>query len=256
MIHALALALLAPAASANADLTVTVAAPRAQPVEISADVVITVHNTGTKTASAPVVRVELPATRTSPTVYPMAWIGALPSGCARSGLTITCTLASLSRGRSATLRLPMALPVTTAELRFIANVSTTSRERSTTNNRGEDVATLIYDEIALAGDELLTNRHCTGRNLSAFLECELTPSSIATHQVQLAADGSLSIPAVGGAYSGAWEQPTPDTLWYELTEDGLPVMEFFGYGTPSGCFEGMVTFIPDNGYNAAYEVCP
>jgi hypothetical protein len=256
MIHALALALLAPAASAHADLTVTLAAPKAQPVEISADVVITVNNTGSKTASAPVVRLELPAARTSPTVYPLAWIGALPSGCARSGLIITCTLANLGRGRSATLRLPMALPVTTADLRFVATVSTSSVERSTTNNRAVDTATLVYDELPLAGDELLSNRHCTGRNLSAFLECELTPSSISSHQVQLATDGSLSIPAAGGAYSGAWEQPTPDTLWYEVTEGGLPVMEFFGYGTPSGCFEGIVTFIPDNGYNSAYEVCP
>lgn len=255
MLNALVLVLSASAAHARPDLTVAVAAPQNLPVDTAGDVVFTVRNQGTKTAAAPSLRIQLPQTATSPSASVLGTLGALPSGCTRSGTVITCTLAQLKANRTAQVRIPIAMPWTSQDLSFSASVSTSTTESNTGNNSGSGIATLVYEDIPLAGPVTVTNTHCTGRGLTAFFECRLYPSSQSGHQAVFNADGTITIPGEP-AYGGTWVQDTDDHLWFEYTELGVPVAEFEGNGVATGCFEGLMLFIPDNGYNAAYEVCP
>lgn len=254
---ALALSFASLPAFAASDLTTSITQPTGDYVYDMATWSVQVSNIGNKSASNVSLTITLPQTNTSPTVYVMGTVGTLSSGCTRSSNVITCAMGTIARSTSKTATFQIALPQSDGTLDFASTVSTTSSENSTTNNSDSEVASLLYYSNPLSGDTAMVNDHCTGTGLEAYYECTLFPSSISSHSTTLNADGSISFGPEGEGYTGAWDQPTSDTLtFYYVEPDGVTVAaEFVGDGVPGGCFEGLTTF-PGSSYVSPYSVCP
>ncbi len=251
-----ALALLAATntAGAAADIETTITIPNSSLVYEDDSYSVQVKNVGNRNANNVVVTVQLPETNTSPQVFTMGEVSNLDSRCTQSGTEITCNLGRVKKNKSETRTFDMYLPVSVNSLDFSASATTSSSESNTANNDDSDSATVIYEDIVLAGPLTADNSHCTGTDLQGYYECTLFPSSISTHQVTLNADGTLTFAYPG--YAGSWGQDTDDQLWMEYTQNGQTVAEFEGYGVDASaqCFEGITTF-PGSAYNSAYEVC-
>lgn len=242
-------------AAPTADLRTTITGPAAVDVDQAGTYTVTVRNAGTKDASGVVVYVQLPETNTSPGVYVMGTVGTLPGGCARSGTLITCTVGTLRKSRSSAYAIPVAFPLADQDLVIDVDAWTSTTESSTSNNTSSLTADpLPVDVVDFTGAGDMTNAHCTGTGLTSYFECELYPSSISSHTVTFALDGSISIAGYPD-YGGSWESDAPDHLVFTYTELGSPVATFEGWGVDDGCFEGLTTFIPDNGYVSPYRVC-
>jgi uncharacterized repeat protein (TIGR01451 family) len=253
----------ASAAPPAADLTTSITAS-ASPALVYGAVryTVTVRNVGNRNASNVVVRATLPATATSPQVYVLGSLGQRSPGATLAGTTLSRSVGTLSPNGTQTLYFDLALPVTTQTPTLGGTATTSSAERSTTNNG----STLAVDQsyyqapvgVSQTQSVTMENQHCTGTNLSAWFECTLFPSSISSFQTVLAFDGSLSIP-LDSSYTGRWElASTPDgnELWFEIKDSVGDVMATFsGWGADAACFEGVTTF-PGSTYVAPYRVCP
>jgi hypothetical protein len=184
----------------------------------------------------------------------MGTLGAYSSSCAQSGTKLNCSLGSIGKGASKTVSFALALPQNSVALGFSATVTTTSSENSTTNNSASATSNVSYYSYAIAGTDVsVTNDHCTGTNLTSYYECTLFPSSISSHDVELAADGTLSIP-VAPSYYGYWGQDASNHLWFEYWDNGVLEASFEGNGVSGNCFDGLTSF-PGSAYVAPYEVC-
>jgi uncharacterized repeat protein (TIGR01451 family) len=239
-------------AASGPDLGIALAAPTGVHVDEVGRYTLTVTNSGNRSASNVSVSVALPRTHTSPQVYVLGQMGALGSGCSVSGTTLTCALGSIGRGRTASKTFDVSLPYSTAPLVFDATVSTSSSDTNPSNDTASLTAAPLPVPVAVAGPVTATNRHCTGQGLTSFYECELFPSSIASHQATFNADGSITVPGEP-SISGSWSQPSSDRLVFQYVESGNVVATFDGRGVRAKCFEGATTF--GGPYVSMYEVC-
>lgn len=243
--------LLSSAAFAKADLVTTISDPVVD-VDSVGTWQVTVDNIGNRNANSVSLLVQLPETATSPTVYVMGDLSYVDGSCAQSGTELVCNLGRLRKGRSATIEFDIALPQKEGDLEFYADVATTSREDSTSNNDDLVVATVLYPDEVITGPVDVYNEHCSGQGLTSFYECEVSPGSISSHEATLEADGSISFTYAG--YGGSWAQASDSELWFEYTYSGGVVAEFFGDAVGDGCFEGLTTF-PGSAYVSPYAVC-
>lgn len=256
------------------DLEVSILLPTSTPsVKQTARYQVRVRNIGKKNADGVSLTIQLPKTGTSPQVYIMGTLGARDGRCAlggangtANGTKLVCGLNTIFRNGGSTLvYFDLALPEKTGPLVIDASATTTTTpEPNTGNNSDSETASLLYPDVAVNPDRGAVNRHCTGQGLTAFHECTLFPSSIASHSVTLLSDGSISITGEPD-YTGRWSQPAPNRLEmrYYLTSNcntsgcSNPEAEFSGRGvnnTTANCFEGLTTF-PGSVYVAPYEVC-
>lgn len=241
-------------ALANADVTPSIAAPTGKYVYESGRYTVTVSNIGNKTANSVSLTIQLPETNTSPTVYVMGTLGAKSSSCTQSGTKLVCALGSMNRATAKSVYFDIALPESADPLVIDATVTTTSAENSTTNNSASSTASPLNYSVTVSAPATVSNSHCTGTALASYYECTLFPSSISSHNVDFASDGTLTIPDAGPEYTGFWWQDSADHLAFEYYELGTLVVEFEGWGVSSTCWEGLTTF-PGSSYVSPYRVC-
>lgn len=253
----LTLTLAAGAAEAAPDLAVSVSQPSNVYVYQPVRYTVRVSNLGNQRSQACTLTIELPRTATSPGVHLFGTLGATSPGCTLSGTTLTCPVGRIGNGSSAALYFDMEMPGRSTPLSFTARVNPVGTDVLSSNNSRTHVVQLrnFSDALALSAPVTVPNRHCTGRGLTSFYECDITPGSIATHDAVFEPGGTLTIPDEGGSYGGTWSQPTPDSLVFQYTYLGTPVANFVGYGVGGRCFEGLTTFPNNATYVAPYEVC-
>lgn len=242
-------------AAAQPDLTTTFTAPATPSVYASAKYTVSVYNAGTATASGSSVVIQLPVTATT-TVTVMGTLGAKSASCTQSGTKLTCTLGSLAKRKTVSVYFYLALPESENALTITAAAATTTTESNSGNNNASLTASLNNYVVSFTGTRDVQNDHCTGNaSLSSYFECTLYPSSISSHDATFNDDGTISIPDAPD-YTGDWRQPTTDSLSFEYyDETGALVVEFEGYGTTTGCWEGITTFPDSPAYESPYHVC-
>lgn len=258
LVSSLAVTLAAGAAHATPDLAVVVSQPSGtsyvySPVRYT----VTVRNIGSPKNAAASLTIDLPDTNTSPQVYLLGTVGAMTNGCTRSGLRITCPVPRLSPGQATQFFFDLNLPEAWQPVSFTAAVQPGGPDSQSNNNTRTYVPVLANHPyaISLTAPTNVTNDHCTGTNLQSYYECTLFPSSISQHSVLFHPGGTITIPAAGPTYGGTWSQPTPDSLVFQYTDGGTPILNFEGYGVGNRCFEGLTTFVPASTYSSPYRVC-
>lgn len=227
-------------------------------VETTYQYTTTVRNIGNQTAQGVVLTINFPVTSTSPNTYILGkLIGALPTGCTLAlppnRTKVTCNLGNMSPNtiRPITFGFQFQVASITQSLTATAAV-TTGNEQNPNNNSASMTPTLTYpDNIATNARYLVTS--CTGRGLTSFYECEITPGST---QSRLYLDFNLGgTMYVQGSTSfiGYWDQATlPDkSLHINIPAE----IDFNGFAVSSDCFEGITTFPNNPTYNSAYRVC-
>jgi hypothetical protein len=257
----LSLTLAAGAAQAAPDLAVSVSQPSNVFVYQAVRYTVRVRNVGNQRSATATLTIDLPDTNTSPQSYVLGTVGAMTAGCTRSGFRITCPVGRINRaGLNPNYQdffFDFTIPEAWQPVSFTATVAPGGADTLSSNNSRTHVPLLQNHPyvIAPAAPINVTNHHCTGQNLQSYYECTLFPSSITNHAVEFLPGGTIAIPAAGPTYGGTWSQPTPDSLVFQYTEDGLPVANFEGYGVGNRCFEGLTTFVPASPYSAPYRVC-
>lgn len=260
VLAAVALAAPAWAAPAGPDLAVTMTPPVGAHVYESAGYNVRVRNVGNKNAAGVRVTIQLPTTRTSPTVYLMGTLGAYSSSCARSGNALVCTLGTLAKNASVSVFFDMLLPYSTMPIVFTATATTTTAgERNPANNTLSHTASPLTYPVTMNHVDPATHSHCTGNpSLSSYFECALFPSSISEHETVFNADGTITFIGVPASFTGSWTYTAAThRLQFEYLDGGLSVATFDGRGTTASgkCFEGKTLF-PDNpDYVSIYRVC-
>ncbi len=240
-------------AHAAADYSLNLTQSAAVDVYATARYTARVSNIGNKNGGSGTLTFTLPSTHTSPTSTVLGTVVGMKSGCTRSGLVVTCSVASIRKGRNASFWVDVAFPWSSAPIEIDARVTMTGSENTLANNEDSHVAVLRTVDTEIVGETDVTNRHCTGTNLTSFFECECFPSSISSHDIVFHADNTLSIP-IAPEYEGFWIQDADDHLRFWYTYNGGLEMEFEGYGVGGDCFEGITTF-PGSTYVSPYEVC-
>jgi hypothetical protein len=254
---ALAASLVSTAAFAGPDLTTNLLMP-SPVVYQSANYRVAVKNIGNAHANVVTVTIGLPATHTSPQVFPMGTVGTLPTNCSRSNTTITCTINQIKIGKTATITIPMTVPFSSAPLVFTSTASVNG-ETQFFNNADSDSPIVQYVSTPITATTLYGIDHCTGTGLTAWFECTKFPSSISSHDHWQNDDGTISIP-LAPDYSGAWWQlngssPDATRLSFEYYDEASALVGTFeGRGVGSGCFEGVMDF--HNGWVSPYSLCP
>lgn len=241
-------------AFAASDLSTSISAPASVYVDDYGTYTVTVSNIGNQTANSVSVVINLPETNTSPYVYVMGDLSSYSATCARSGSTLTCNLGTLKRTKSASVTFTIAYPYSSEPLVMTATAATTSSENTLANNTATRSASLTYDDVSFTAPRVALNQHCTGTGITSFFECELYPSSISSHSIELHADNTLTFIDAPPEYSGVWSQPAANQLTLTYYELGVVVAEFEGYGVSPSCWEGLTTF-PGSTYVAPYQVC-
>lgn len=259
VLAAVVLAAPAWAAPAAPDLAVTLTPPVGAHVYQPAGYNVRVRNVGNKSAAGVRLTIQLPTTRTSPTVYLMGTLGAMSSACSRTGNTVVCLLGTLSRNASTSVFFDMLLPYSTLPMVFTAAATTTSvpGDSNPGNSTASHAANLLTYPVTMNHVDPATNSHCTGNpTLSSFFECELFPSSITEHQTIFDAGGTITFIGAGPTYTGTWTYTAAThRLQFEYLESGQSVATFDGRGTSTNCFEGKTTFPLSPNYISIYQVC-
>ncbi len=252
----LSLLCVASPAFAAADPSVTLTTPVGKHVYEAGRYTVTVKNIGNKDAASVVATIQLPQTHTSPQVYVMGTVGAKSTSCTLSGRTITCALGTVTKNNGTkSVWFDLSLPQNSVPLTVSASITTTSVENSggTANNSTTRTPTLVNYAVAVGPTFTATNDHCTGTGLTSFFECELFPSSIASHETVFNADHTITFVGQAG-YTGDWVQTTSNQLHFRYFDDtGATVAEFEGRGVTPDCFEGLTTF--GSPYVSPYQVC-
>ncbi|MCB9730565.1 MAG: hypothetical protein H6744_07985 [Deltaproteobacteria bacterium] len=253
----LGMLLLAPAAQAASrpDLTVGISGPASVGVYVDTTYTVSVSNVGNRNADAVRLEIELPQTHTSPTIQVMGLVGSFSNGCSLAGTRLTCNLGTVKRSKSKSVSFSIALPVSVVPLSFEASASTTTNEPNRGNNDDSFTPAVSYVATPVGAPRAAHNEHCTGRDLTGFYECVVSPGSTMSHDIVLEAGGTVTSPIFGSTYTGIWSQPTPDSLTFTYFDSGTPVAEFTGYGVGGDCYEGITIFPLNPTWNSAYEVC-
>lgn len=253
-IAALATGLVARPALAASDLEVSVSLPPTVRVYQPARYAVRVTNVQGSTSARGTLTLQLPRTHTSPTVYVLGTVGAMTTGCSRTGTQIVCPVAQLRRGAFQDFFVDLTLPQNAGPLEITATVDAAG-DLPTSNNR----RTMVVDPenpaapIGTTTDHAVDNRHCTGVGLTSYFECTLFSGSVSSHAATFRPDGSIAIPAAPG-YGGRWWQPFDDQLAFTYTDGSATIAQFVGGSVGNGCFEGITSF-PGSTYVAPYRVC-
>ncbi len=219
-----------------------------------------VKNVGNQTAQNVTVTVEFPLTNTSPNRYILGKLSSVSASvgtCSTAGNKITCNIGNLGNNqtRSVTFTFEFQVATTAATLKTTASTLSTN-EQNPNNNKLSFTPTLRYpDNIISGGTYLVTS--CTGRGLTSFYECELSPGSTQTFVMDLLPGGTLTIPQAPG-YGGFWDQntaPLNKTLHFTIDDGSVTEAEFNGFAVSGTCFEGITIFPGSPTYNSAYRVC-
>lgn len=246
-------------ALAAADLAVSMTAPSAPTVYASASYSVVVNNIGNQNANNVSLTIALPTTGSAPTNTVLGTLGPWSTGCSKSGTNLVCSLGTINKNKSKSVSFTMALPYSSAPIVFTANATTTNSENSYTNNSASRTVGLSFYANTVdtsGGFATVENDHCTGTNLTSWFICTLFPSSISGHTALYFPDGTITFPGEDPLYTGTWSMPNSTTLNFTYAYDGVVVATFTGRGVTNGCFEGITTFVPNNGYNSGYLVCP
>ncbi len=227
-------------------------------VESTYQYTTTVRNIGNRAAQSVVLTINFPVTNTSPNKYILGkLIGALPTGCTLAlppnRTKVTCNLGNMDPNvvRPITFGFEWQVALGTQTIESVASTASTN-EVDGNNNRRSLTPTLTYpDNIVTTGTYAVSS--CTGRGLTSYYECEITPSSI---QSVLAFDvdsgGTLSVTGYP-LYTGIWDQ---NTLINKSLHINIPSqIDYNGFAVSSTCFEGITTFTNNTVYNSAYRVC-
>ncbi len=174
--------LIAPSALAKVNLSVSIDGPAAVTVYDEVRYDVEVFNAGPKRANNVTVQIDLPETRTSPTVHVMGLVGGMSSSCNQVGTSLVCNLGRLRKNETASLWFDIAWPVSAEPSTFQAEVSTTSLDGNPTDDVATHTPAVSYLDTPISGPRDVVNRHCTGQGLIGFLECELSPSSISSEK--------------------------------------------------------------------------
>lgn len=252
LVAALSLYAASSAAFAAADLTASLSGPAAVNVGAIGRYTVTVNNIGNANTTTGSVVIQLPETSTTP-IYTMGTVNAKSSVCTQSGTVLTCNIGGLRRGKSTSVYVDMTLPESADPIVFDAVVSTTNSENSTANNSASYTANPLNVPVSsFTGAATVSNSHCTGTSLSAYYECTLFPSSIATHTTVFNADHTITFPGYPD-YAGTWATSGND-LTFTYTHLGAVSAEFSGSGITTRCWDGLTTF-PGSTYVSPYRVC-
>ena len=242
-------------ASASApDLVTTIAQPSGVSVYQSGHWLVTVGNRTSRNANGVVLTIQLPRTANSPTQYVLGTLGALSSGCARSGLAIVCQIGTVTRNNPVTVWFDITLPYSTNPIVFSADAPVTN-DQNPADNRASATAALATYAVSFAAPRTFLKTSCTGTGtLSSFIEC--VPGSTQNFTGQLLAgttstSGPVTTPGGGGTWTLAGTQ-----LTLAFTDDlGALAATFVGQGVGASCWEGKTTFPSTTQYVAIYRVC-
>lgn len=249
-------------ANAQPDLQVSAWQGSSTPqVETTYQYTTSVQNIGGSIASGVKIVIDFPVTNTSPNKYILGrLIGQLQSGCTLAlppnRTKVTCNIGTMlpNEVRSVTFGFQFQIATTTPTLTATAT-TTTAGELNLANNVQSMTPTLTYpDNIVSQANYLVSS--CSGRGLTSFYECELSPSSIQSRLVlNFYLGGSLFV-FNSNVYTGFWDQTTlPDKSLHFTIVGGTTNLEFSGFAANGTCFKGITTFPNNPTYNAAYRVC-
>lgn len=219
-----------------------------------------VKNIGNQTATGVTMTVEFPLTNTSPTRYILGKLtGIQASGgtCSVVSNKIVCNFGNISQNQTKYVRFNFEFQVSTTAPSFVSTVSTTSgNEVNPGNNMRPFSPTLTYpDNVVSSGTFLVSS--CSGRGLTSYYECEMSPGSVQTGlSLDFNLGGTLTVTGYSN-YFGFWDQNTLQNKSLHFTIDGGTgtEVEFNGFATSGACFEGIANFPQSTTYNAAYRVC-
>lgn len=215
-----------------------------------------VKNIGNQTAQNVTIVVEFPLTNTSPNKYILGKLTSVSTGtgtCSTAGNKITCSVGSIGNNqtRYVTFTFEFQVATTAPTLTTTAATSSTNEQNPYNNTRSFTPAITYPDNELIAGSYIVSS--CTGRGLTSFYECEMSPSSIQTVLgLDVNLGGTLSVSGYP-QYTGFWDQlAIPNKSLYFTVEGEL---EFSGFASNSNCYKGITTFPGTTDYNSAYRVC-
>lgn len=215
-----------------------------------------VKNIGNQTAQNVTIMVEFPLTNTSPNKYilgKLTSVSASSGNCSTAGNKITCNVGNIGNNQTRYVTFTFEFQVATTAPTFKTTASTGStNEQNPNNNTRWFTPTLTYPNNELTTGTYIVSS-CTGRGLTSFYECEMSPSSI---QTVLGLDfnlgGTLSVSGYP-QYTGFWDQLAIPNKSLHFTVDGE--LEFNGFASSTNCYKGITTFPSSTDYNSAYRVC-
>jgi hypothetical protein len=218
-----------------------------------------VRNIGNQTAQNVVITVEFPLTNTSPTRYILGKLSAVSASsgtCSTAGNKITCNVGNIGNNQTRSVTFTFEQQVSTVAPFMKATATTASLNEVNANNNTLTLSPSVTypNNIVTGGIYLVTS--CTGTNLTSFYECERSPGSTQTFEIDLDQSSTLSIPQAPG-YFGFWDQNTLLNKSLHFTIDGGSgtEAEFNGFASSGTCFKGITTFPQNPNYNSAYRVC-
>ena len=244
-------------AASGSDLAPTITVSGSSLVGTATHYDVHIQNSGNRNSGAVNVYIQLPKTNTSPTVHVMGTLGPIPTGCSKTGTRLICSIPSGVRknNTSAPIGFDLTLPYSANPIALRVDVDT-NNDINLANNHSVSIAMQTYQNVTPpSGDFAVTNRHCTGTNLSSYFECIVSPGSVATHPATFLANGAISLDEPG--YSGSWAV-SGTQLSFSYSELGQPVGSFVGQGVSVGtagqnCWDGR--FTTDGSYTIVYRVC-
>jgi uncharacterized repeat protein (TIGR01451 family) len=241
-------------AAPKTDLSVTLVAPSAPGVGDAAHYVVQVANLSPRLANNVVLTVTLPMTNTTPVRYVMGQLSNVDTRCTLQQTNLVCALNTVAGATtvSPAIGFDLALPHTTNPVKVRASVSSSTLDSNLGNNSDEETIALTYESNPVVPLQAVNVDRCTGRNLTSFYECVLTPSSIDQSAFDLLADQTV---LYMGTPVGYWQQPSPDRLDMQFGTPGNFSALFVGRGVDGGCFEGVTTFPNDPVYVSPWRVC-
>ena len=238
------------------DLNVSLSSPSVHVYE-TGTYDVTVRNNGNRTANSVVLAIMLPETNNSPGTHVMGALSSYSGSCSQQDSVLVCSLGRIRKGKSKSVSFDMALPLSAAPIVFDFDASSNRTDGNPADNTLSWTASPSTYDTQVSGPMAMTQRHCTGQNLSSFYECELAPSSISGFQSILEDGGAITItaPAIPPGYTGQWTQTGADSINIQYCYNNALTGNLDAYGVGGGCFEGVMTF-PNSAYVAVYEVCP
>jgi hypothetical protein len=232
-------------AASGSDLAPTITVSGSTLVGTPTRYEVRIQNTGNKRSNATTVSIQLPITNTSPTTFIMGTLGAVPTGCIKTGTRLICSFPNgIARNSvSVAIGFDLTLPYSANPIVLRVDVDT-NNDTSYANNTTTSTAMQTYQTVAPPSvDFSVVNQHCTGTNLSSYFECIVSPGSVATHSATFLATGAIDLGDPD--YSGAWAV-SGTLLTFSYTELGQPFGSFIGQGVSVGgpgqnCWDGRLT---------------
>lgn len=236
------------------DLNILLVGPGSIAVDSAGHYEVLIENISSRPAKDVQLLIQLPETATSPIAHTMGRLSNMDTRCEHISTFIECDIGLLLQDERTVVAFDIASPYRSKPAEILVEVSTSTREINIENNTHKTTINLDYVSYSIAPEASATVNSCTGKKLTSFYACVVSPSSLMTHTVVLKEDNSLAFPSQAPTYGGRWSQPAADRLVLDYTNNNEVVMHFEGRGIGNACFDGVVTFTEDT-YNAAYRVC-